>query len=86
MKETIISCDLCGDHISSMGFITEDGAVGIRAKQVQRVIGCEGLIWMAWKRRTIHICPECVDKLKAYCKENEMAIIRKNTACRTTDK
>lgn len=72
MKHTIITCDLCGGRIYKDGwFGIEKGAIAIRAKELEKERDFEfapHTIYSDWKRRKYHICPQCVEKIKDYCK------------------
>lgn len=66
-KITIISCDMCNKNIYENGFCgAMDGVVAFRAREL-RQIGHD----MAWKSKRLHICPDCVKKLKKYCESKK---------------
>lgn len=72
MKSTIINCDLCGGRILKDGYFKfERGAIVLRGKElVPFVVEYEERVkYSTWKRRKFHICPNCVEYLKKYCKE-----------------
>lgn len=72
MKHTIIECDLCNGRIYRNGwFFCEDGAVKLRTKVLSPFVdeympSC--VKYKQCKRRTLYICPKCVDKIKKICK------------------
>ena len=72
MKHTIIECDLCNGRIyRDRLFFVEDGAVKLRTKVLSTFVdeympSC--VKYKQWKRRTLYICPKCVDKIKEICK------------------
>lgn len=73
MKHTIICCDLCNGRIYKDGYFKcEEGAIAIRAKEVEKICGTDDMLgivtYATWKRRKYHICPKCVDKIKELCK------------------
>ena len=70
MKHTIIECDLCNGRIYRNGWFMEDGAVKLRMKELTKVserLADIPVTYSDWKRRTIYICPKCVDKIKEVC-------------------
>lgn len=71
MKHTIIECDLCNGRIYKNGLILENGAVRLRAKELNEVtewLADIPVTYSGWKRRTYYICPVCVEKIKRICK------------------
>lgn len=73
MKHTIIECDLCNGRIYKDGWFVEDGAVKLRVKVVEDIPPEFPVSEhrAAWKRRTIYICPKCVDKIKEIAREGK---------------
>lgn len=74
MKHTIIECDLCNGRICKDGYFMENGAVKLRMKVVTEVPAAFPASYekySKWERRTIYICPKCVDKIKGICKGGE---------------
>ena len=75
MKHTIICCDLCNGRIYRDGwFMMEEGAVKLRVKVLTKVperLADIPVTYSEWKRRTLHICPKCVDRIKKLCKGGE---------------
>lgn len=68
MKHTIIECDLCNGRIYRDGiFHNGNGSVKLRTKVLEPFMD-EYMPCSHWKRRTIYICPKCVDKIKEVCK------------------
>ena len=72
MKHTIIVCDLCGERIFKNGWLIDNGAVLLHMKELE--LFTQGLpkdlspvIYPGWKRRKIHVCPKCVEKIKTLC-------------------
>lgn len=73
MKSTIVTCDLCNVQIAKNGlFAFREGVVVIRAKELKFINSLYGnpVAYSSWKRSKYHICPKCVKKIKAFCKEN----------------
>lgn len=72
MKHTIIECDLCKGRIYRDGmFFVENGAVKLRTKVLSPFVDeymPECVAYSYWKRRTLYICPKCVDKIKEICR------------------
>ena len=72
MKHTIIECDLCNGRIYRDGiFHNGNGSVKLRTKVLEPFVDeCmpKCVMYSQWKRRTIYICPKCVDKIKEICK------------------
>lgn len=71
MKHTIIDCDLCNGRIYRDGlFYRATGAVKLRVKALISFTDRFDDIpvtYSSWKRRTLYICPKCVDKIKEIC-------------------
>lgn len=73
MKHTIIACDLCDGRIYKDGYFhTKEGAISVRAREllwIDRIVDMGRIVvFPKWKRRKYHICPKCVEKIKAICK------------------
>lgn len=73
MKYMIIECDLCNSRIYRKGFLIDKGAVTFHVKELEMMEqgltkDLEPVICPGWKRRRLHICPKCVDKIKEICK------------------
>ena len=75
MKHTIIDCDLCNGRIYRDNvFFCENGAVKLRTKVLEPFVDeymPKCATYAHWKRRTLYICPKCVEKIKAICKGEE---------------
>lgn len=68
MKHTIICCDLCNGRIYKDGWLFNKGAVTFRLKELKVDDDYLPIVYPGWKRRKIHICPKCVEKIKKICK------------------
>ena len=71
MKHTIIECDLCNGRIYRDGiFHMGNGAIKLRTKVLSPFVDeymPKFVTYSQWKRRTLYICPKCVDKIKEVC-------------------
>lgn len=73
MKHTIIVCDLCNGRIYKDGWLFNKRVVTFRLKELEMIEkrlpdDLLPIIYPGWKRRRLHICPKCVDKIKEICK------------------